>query len=149
MRRRKKPEKATKKEPWLDGPKALVISTTITATVELIKHFLKQKWGEWGESPKAHQQYSISRRFCHERQEEILECGLLVIDRGYLGVLHLEMVLLERRQRMNELEKTALNEVLRTVRLINQKVAEVVELQSQQELAISYLRGIMDGSVSD
>ncbi|WP_267241048.1 hypothetical protein [Streptococcus sp. Marseille-Q6488] len=41
MRRRKKPEKATKKEPWLDGPKALVISTVITAGVELIKHFLK------------------------------------------------------------------------------------------------------------
>ena len=37
MRRRKKPKKATKKEPWLDGPKALVISTS----VELIKHFLK------------------------------------------------------------------------------------------------------------
>ena len=50
---------------------------------------------------------------------------------------------------MNELERTALNEVLRTVRLINQKVAEVVELQSQQELAITYLRGIMDGSLSD
>ena len=47
---------------------------------------------------------------------------------------------------MNELEKKALNEVLRTVRLINEKVDEVVELQSQQELAISYLRGIMDGS---
>lgn len=47
---------------------------------------------------------------------------------------------------MNELEKTALNEVLRTVRLINEKVAEVNELQSQQKLAISYLRGIMDGS---
>ena len=55
----------------------------------------------------------------------------------------------ERSRKMNELEKKALNEVLRTVRLINQKVAEVVELQSQQELAISYLRGIMDGSVSD
>ena len=50
---------------------------------------------------------------------------------------------------MNELEKTALNEVLRTVRLINEKVAEVAELQSQQELAISYLRGIMDGSGPD
>ena len=47
---------------------------------------------------------------------------------------------------MNELERKALDEVLRTVRLINQKVAEVVELQSQQELAITYLRGIMDGS---
>ncbi|NEW66645.1 hypothetical protein H1220_06325 [Carnobacteriaceae bacterium zg-84] len=30
-----------KKEPWLDGPKALVISTVITAIVEIIKHFLK------------------------------------------------------------------------------------------------------------
>lgn len=47
---------------------------------------------------------------------------------------------------MDELEKTALNEVLRTIRLINEKVAEVVELQSQQELAISYLQGIMDSS---
>ena len=50
---------------------------------------------------------------------------------------------------MNELERTALNEILRTVRLVNEKVAEVVELQSQQELAISYLRGIMDGSGLD
>lgn len=50
---------------------------------------------------------------------------------------------------MNELERTALNELLRTVRLINEKVAEIGELQSQQELAISYLRGIMDGLVSD
>ena len=48
--------------------------------------------------------------------------------------------------RMNELERTALNEILRTVRLINEKVAEIRELQSQQELAISYLRGIMDSS---
>ena len=47
---------------------------------------------------------------------------------------------------MNELERKALNEVLRTVRLINQKV---VELQSQQELAITYLRGVMDGSGPD
>ena len=47
---------------------------------------------------------------------------------------------------MNELERKALDEVLRTVRLINQKVAEVNELQTQQELTISYLRGIMDSS---
>ena len=47
---------------------------------------------------------------------------------------------------MNELERTALNEILRTVRLINEKVAEIRELQSQQELAISYLRGIIDSS---
>ncbi len=50
---------------------------------------------------------------------------------------------------MNELERTALNEILRTVRLINEKVAEIGELQSQQELAISYLRGIMHGSGVD
>ena len=47
---------------------------------------------------------------------------------------------------MNELERKALNEVLRTVRLINEKLAEIGELQSQQELAISYLRGIMYSS---
>ena len=56
---------------------------------------------------------------------------------------------IEERNTMNELERTALNEVLRTVRLINEKLAEIGELQIQQELAISYLRGIMDGSVSD
>ena len=50
---------------------------------------------------------------------------------------------------MNELERKALDEVLRTVRLINEKVTEVVELQSQQELAITYLRGVMDGSGPD
>ena len=47
---------------------------------------------------------------------------------------------------MKEIEKNALNEVLRTVRLINEKVAEIRELQNQQELAISYGRGIMDSS---
>ena len=56
------------------------------------------------------------------------------------------MELSRKGVRMNELERTALNEVLRTVRLINEKVAEIRELQSQQELAISYLRGIMDSS---
>lgn len=39
MRKRKQPKKITKKEPWLDGPKALVISTVLTGIVELIKHF--------------------------------------------------------------------------------------------------------------
>lgn len=56
---------------------------------------------------------------------------------------------IEQEEGMNELERTALNEILRTVRLINEKVAEVVELQSQQELAITYLRGIIDGSGPD
>lgn len=50
---------------------------------------------------------------------------------------------------MKEIEKNALNEVLRTVRLINEKVAEIGELQSQQELAISYLRGMIAGSESE
>ena len=51
-RRRRLPSQETKKEPWLDGPKALVISTAITATVELIKHFWKQKWVSGAKAPK-------------------------------------------------------------------------------------------------
>lgn len=45
MRRCKKPEKATKKEPWLDGPKALVISTVVTASVELINEGILKSSG--------------------------------------------------------------------------------------------------------
>jgi hypothetical protein len=37
--------------------------------------------------------------FCHERQEEILECGLLVTDWHDLDILHLEVVFLEREVR--------------------------------------------------
>ncbi|MCP9034951.1 MULTISPECIES: hypothetical protein [Streptococcus] len=44
----------------------------------------------------------------------------------------------------NEVEKTAINEVLRTVALINKKIEEVIELQRQQDLAIFYLRGVLD-----
>lgn len=33
--------RARKKESWLDGPKALVISTAIMTVIELIKHFTK------------------------------------------------------------------------------------------------------------
>lgn len=44
----------------------------------------------------------------------------------------------------NEVEKTAINEVLRTVTLINKKIEEVIELQRQQDLAIFYLRGVLD-----
>lgn len=44
----------------------------------------------------------------------------------------------------NEVEKTAINEVLRTVALINKKIEEVIELQCQQDLAIFYLRGVLD-----
>ena len=78
-----------------------------------------------------------------KRQEKEIERVRKKFNLWFFRGLYLE------RNIMNELERTALNEVLRTVRLINQKVAEVVELQSQQELAITYLRGIMDGSLSD
>lgn len=44
----------------------------------------------------------------------------------------------------NEVEKKAINEVLRTVTLINKKIEEVIELQRQQDLAIFYLRGVLD-----
>lgn len=36
----------------------------------------------------------------------------------------------------NEVEKTAINEVLRTVALINKRFEEIIELQRQQDLAI-------------
>jgi hypothetical protein len=39
---------------------------------------------------------------------------------------------------VNEVEKTAINEVLRTVTLINKKIEEVIELQRQQDLAIFF-----------
>ena len=45
---------------------------------------------------------------------------------------------------VNEVEITAINEVLRTVTLINKKIEEVIELQRQQDLAIFYLRGVLD-----
>lgn len=73
-------------------------------------------------------------------QDDELERVRKKFDLWFFRGLYLE------RNTMNELERTALNEVLRTVRLINEKVAEIGELQSQQELAISYLRGIMDSS---
>lgn len=44
----------------------------------------------------------------------------------------------------NEVEKTAINEVLRTVALINKRFEEIIELQRQQDLAIFYLRGVLD-----
>lgn len=44
----------------------------------------------------------------------------------------------------NEVEKTAIDEVLRTVTLINKKIEEVIELQRQQDLAVFYLRGVLD-----
>ena len=50
---------------------------------------------------------------------------------------------------MKEIEKNALNDVLRTIMIINNKIEEIIEIQKQQELAISYLRGIMDGSGPD
>lgn len=50
---------------------------------------------------------------------------------------------------MKEIEKNALNDVLRTIRLINGKIEEIAEIQKQQKVLISYLLGIMDGCNSD
>ncbi|BAV79079.1 hypothetical protein SNAG_0145 [Streptococcus sp. NPS 308] len=50
---------------------------------------------------------------------------------------------------MNELERTALNEILRTIILINEKIEEIAEVQKQQEILISYLRGMIAGSESE
>lgn len=49
---------------------------------------------------------------------------------------------------MKEIEKNALNDVLRTIMIINNKIEEIIEIQKQQELAISYLRGMIAGSES-
>ena len=49
----------------------------------------------------------------------------------------------------NEVEKTAINEVLRTVTLINKKIEEIIELQRQQDLAIFYLRDVLDAKDQD
>ena len=50
---------------------------------------------------------------------------------------------------MNELERTALNDVLRTIILINEKIEEIAEIQKQQEILISYLRGMIAGAESE
>ena len=104
----------------------------------------------WEIATELANEYGVS--ICHIISESVRYCAEnaefkemdVVVKRLVVG-----SKVLEQEGKMNELERTALNEVLRTVRLINQKVAEVVELQSQQELAITYLRGIMDGSLSD
>ena len=49
----------------------------------------------------------------------------------------------------NEVEKTAINEVLRTVALINKRFEEIVELQRRQDLAVFYLRGVLDAKDQD
>lgn len=50
---------------------------------------------------------------------------------------------------MKEIEKNALNDVLRTIVLINSKIEEIIEIQKQQELVISYLQGMIAGSEAD
>ena len=45
--------------------------------------------------------------------------------------------------------KNALNDVLRTIILINGKIEEISEIQKQQEILISYLRGMIAGSESE
>ena len=101
----------------------------------------------WEIATELANEYGVS--ICHIISESVRYCAEnaefkemdVVVKRLVVG-----SKVLEQEGKMNELERTALNEVLRTVRLINEKVAEIGELQSQQELAISYLRGIMDSS---
>nr|DAZ04929.1 MAG TPA: hypothetical protein [Caudoviricetes sp.] len=50
---------------------------------------------------------------------------------------------------MKEIEKNALDDVLRTIILINGKIEEIAEIQKQQEILISYLRGMIAGSESE
>lgn len=104
----------------------------------------------WDIATELANEYGVS--ICHIISESVRYCAEnaefkevdVVVKRLSVGGK-----VLEQEDRMKEIEKNALNEVLRTVRLINEKVAEIGELQSQQELAISYLRGIMDSSGSD
>ena len=101
----------------------------------------------WEIATELANEYGVS--ICHIISESVRYCAEnaefkemdVVVKRLVVG-----SKVLEQEGKMNELERTALNEVLRTVRLINEKVAEIGELQSQQELAISYFRGIMDSS---
>ena len=101
----------------------------------------------WEIATELANEYGVS--ICHIISESVRYCAEnaefkemdVVVKRLVVG-----SKVLEQEGKMNELERTALNEVLRTVRLIDEKVAEIGELQSQQELAISYLRGIMDSS---
>ena len=55
----------------------------------------------------------------------------------------------EMQTQVKEIEKNALNDVLRTIMIINNKIEEIIEIQKQQELAISYLRGMIAGSESE
>ena len=67
----------------------------------------------------------------------------------YFFTLKVAKTTTQKGSNMKEIEKNALNDVLRTIMIINNKIEEIIEIQKQQELAISYLRGIMDGSGPD
>ena len=54
-----------------------------------------------------------------------------------------------KEEAMKEIEKNALNDVLRTIILVNGKIEEIAEIQKQQEMLISYLRGMIAGSESE
>ena len=56
--------------------------------------------------------------------------------------------MLNRRQKKKDpwltQPRATVIEVLRTVALINKRFEEIIELQRQQDLAIFYLRGVLD-----
>lgn len=47
---------------------------------------------------------------------------------------------------LNEQEKTAVRELLNSVNVIRSKTEELVQLQTEQKMLISYLQGVMDAS---
>ena len=47
---------------------------------------------------------------------------------------------------LNEQEKTAVRELLNSVNVIRSKTEELVQLQTEQNMLIYYLQGVMDAS---
>ena len=72
------------------------------------------------------------------------EVGGLIAVGAIIVIVILNLIKQEVQKMANEVEKTAINEVLRTVTLINKRFEEIIELQRQQDLAIFYLRGVLD-----
>ena len=104
----------------------------------------------WDIATELANEYGVS--ICHIISESVRYCAEnaefkevdVVVKRLSVGGK-----VLEQEDRMKEIEKNALNDVLRTIILINGKIEEIAEIQKQQEILISYLRGMIAGSESE
>ena len=104
----------------------------------------------WDIATELANEYGVS--ICHIISESVRYCAEnaefkevdVVVKRLSVGGK-----VLDQEDRMKEIEKNALNDVLRTIILINGKIEEIAELQKQQEILISYLRGMIAGSESE